>query len=526
MKISTDLFNLQDTEKKEIDTKNIDINTKNKLEFKYENENVEQTLKFDNLIKNTMNTESVRTYVPPDTTSQIVENNTLNKTIILINQSDININSDDAENKNKGKKGFFSFLLGQSDYKEIPISINENPEFEILSSSTSPSLSSSSSSSNSSSSSSSSTPSSSSLQSSPPSSSSSSSFTTSTPLPHTHNTTSFHTTWVRDIRYSRSDNRKIFATPPQSEQLVFQIMNMKKTEIYREILLDDNSNKNNKNNDYNNKITKINENGSISVFKNSNITDSVTIISYYNISHLPFCSNSSIKVTYEFKNLNKNLNSNSDMNIEDENKSKKNKNKNNYHDIESVTDDKKTSFSVYLDVQCPPSMCRPFVVSSIKKEFKNFVKKFKILIEKTLNEKNDFREKEKFVTGNGEIEIIKFIERDFLKYKIKIEENLSHNDDNDKINNNKNLSKISDDENIIINNQYKIFNDKYDNDEIFSKKTDDEYFRKNSYNEFDFNMNSISHSAKYQNSPISSDFSVNLPKDEISAKFLRLRDHW
>ena len=488
----------------EIDTKNIDINTKNKLEIKYENENIEQKDKIDNLIKNTVNTESVSAYVPPDTTPPIIENKTINNTILLINQSDTNISNNETENKNRSKKGFFSFLLGQSDYEESPV--DEDPEFEIMSSSSPTPLSSSSTSSSSSSSSS--------LLSSPPSSTSSSttSSTTFTPLPHTQNTTSFHSTWARNMRYSRSDNGKIFATQPHAEQIVFQIMNIKKTEMYREILLDNNKNENsksNKNNDNNGKITKINENGSISVFKNSNVTDSVTIISYYNISHLPFCSNSSIKVTYEFKNLNRNLNSNSDMSIENENKNKKNKNKNN-NDIENINNDKKTSFSLYLDVQCPPSLCRPFVISSIKKEFKDFVKKFKILIEKTINEKNNFSENEKFVTGNGELEIMKFIEKDFLKYKIKIDENVSHHNDNENIS----------------NNQYKIFTDKYENDEIFSQKTDDENFRKNSNNEFDFNLNSISYSDKYQYSPVSRDFSVNFPNDEISAKFLRLRDHW
>ena len=300
-------------------------------------------------------------------------------------------------------------------------------------------------------------------------------------------------------------------------------MNIKKTEMCRENLLGNNKNedsKNNRNIDNNDKITKINENGSISVFKNSNVTDSVTIISYYNISHLPFCSNSSIKVTYEFKNLIRNLNLNFDMSIENENKNKKNKNKNN-DNIEKINDDKKTSLSLYLDVHCPPSLCRPFVISSIKKEFKDFVKKFKILIEKTINEKNNFSENEKFVTGNGEIEIMKFIEKDFLNYQIKIDENLSH--DNNKINNNKNIN--NDNENIS-NNQYKIFADKYENDEFFSQKTDDENFRKNSNNEFDFYLNSVSYSDRNQFSPTSRDFSVNFPNDEISAKFLRLRDHW
>ena len=214
-------------------------------------------------------------------------------------------------------------------------------------------------------------------------------------------------------------------------------------------------------------------------------------------------------MTYEFRNLNQNIKSNENNEndkIEKMNNVGENKNE-------------KTSFSIYLDVHCPPTLYRPFIISGIKKELKIFAKKLQILIEKNFHEKNNFIGNENFVNGNGEIEILKFIEKDFTKYQIKkIDKNIIEN-----------LSDYNN-ENYMSNNQFKNYIEKYENVENNIQKTNDEedyeIFRRVSNNEFEQNTNFMSYSDKYQYGPISRDFSVNFPNDEISAKFLRLRDHW
>ena len=493
MEIDNNLVELKCDQNKESgdNTKNTESNTKNKIETEAEKKHYEVHINNSNTTANVLNHESVRTHITHDTTPKIIENKTVNNTLLFTNQSD---HDDDNknENKNMNKKGFFSFLMGQSDYEEISINENgnenenesenenenenENIESLILPSSTS-----------------------------------------STVKPILQNTTSFSTSWGRNVQYSRiHHSNKIFSSTPDT--YIFQIMNIKKSEKNCKILLDNNDKENKnliiKSYENNDKIVKINENGSISVYKNMNVTDSVTIISYTNISHLPFCANSSFKITYEFHNLDANLN------IKD---SKNNNIKsNNINDNEIK--DKKVSLSIYLDVQCPSSFIRPFVVSGIKKELKDFAKKLQLLIDKNLNEKNNFIENENFVTGNGEIEIFKFIEKDYQKYRIKkINKKIIENSINHKYENKNNNTD---------DYQFKVLNNKYDNIENdFQKINDDEdyeIFRKKIDNEFDqnINTNSNSYSDKYQYSPISRDFSVNFPNDEITAKFIRLRDHW
>ena len=494
MEIDNNLMDLTCDENKESEEncKNTESNTKNKIEIKSDDKHYEVHINYSNSTANVLNHESVRTHITHSTSPKITENKEKNNTLLFTNQSDHD-NDNKNENKNMNKRGFFSFLMGQSDYEAISIHENENEnendhendndnnfiELLILPSST------------------------------------------SSPVePILQNTTSFSTSWGRYLQYSRShNNNKIFSSTP--DHYIFQIMNIKKSERNCKILLDNNDKKNKnliiESYENNDKIVKINENGSISVYKNMNITDSVTIISYSSISHLPFCANSSFKITYEFHNLDANLNM-----IDNKNNKIKD---NNIDDMNDTNDneikDKKVSFSIYLEVQCPSSFVRPFIVSGIKKELKDFAKKLQILIDKNLNEKNNFIENENFVTGNGEIEIFKFIEKDYQKYRIKktdkkiIENSINHENENK----DKNINDY----------EFKILNNKYDDDlQLIDDDEDFENFRKKHDNEFDQNMNtnSNSYSDKYQYSPISRDFSVNFPNDEITAKFIRLRDHW
>ena len=491
--IDNELINSTCKEDKESEEniKNTETNTKNKIEIKSENKDDKKNMNISNASANVLNHESVRTHTTHTTTQKIIENKTSNNTLLFLNQRDHN---NDNKDKNINKKGFFSFLMGQSDYEEIITHENEcdsdhENEHESIELLPLPS----------------------------------STFPTVEPV--LQNTTSFSSSWGRNLQYSRiNNNNKIFSSSP--EHYIFQIMNVKKSETNCRILLDNNDKRNEnliiKSYENNDKIVKINENGSISVYKNMNVTDSVTIISYSNISHLPFCANSSFKITYEFHNLNSNSNINDNKNNKiDNNIDKIN---NDINDIEIK--DKKVSFSIYLEVQCPSSLVRPFVVSGIKKELKEFAKKLQFLIDKNLNEKNNFIENKNFVTGNGEIEIFKFIEKNYQKYQIKkndkniIENSISNENENE--NENKDINDY----------QFKLLSNKYDDIENnFARINDDEdyeIFRKKNENEFEQNVNTNlnSYSDKYQYSPISSDFSVGFPNDEISAKFIRLRDHW
>jgi hypothetical protein len=302
------------------------------------------------------------------------------------------------------------------------------------------------------------------------------------PSPITENTTSFSTLWGREIKYSHIDRGGLFSSFSASNQSVFQIMkiNTKKTSGVENMKKNENEKIAKKSHDHGNDV----------ISGNSNLMmDSVTVIGYTDLSHMPYCKDCSYTVRWEFSNIE----INGKGNYKSNNKLKNNEIKNNSK--------MGTAVSVFLNIECPPSLYRSFIISGIKKEIKNIADKF-FSSAKIILEDNDFMEK--IVRGEGELKLLKTIEKDIFDYE-----------------------KISDDgKEIEMNKNENVYKSNYENEnEPFNKnlnKNDDTEFVINQLYGF-----ATENNEKIRNEIYDESETLNYSPDiEITSKFVILRDHW
>lgn len=251
--------------------------------------------------------------------------------------------------------------------------------------------------------------------------------------------------------------------------------------------------------------------------------NSISIITYTNLSLLPYCQNCSYTTRYEFRNSVIKNEKNQDNNSNSEN--------DNENDIIYGTD-----VSIHLNIICPPSFYRSFIISGIKKELNLYFEKFNECCNNNMKNYD-----KKYVKSIEEKDIFYLINQGAQRgvydanEDISIIENNGINNEDDNENYDKNdLINISINNDNIPNEELLMsngtFNTNFKNESIEKFENISSNFEISIKNASDENLNfqSVTDNSgnNNENNDIGMDAIIYTPDILIVNKLYRLRNHW